>query len=142
MINSNEMFDAMKAMCMITQINEKRVDILHLQARKVKNSTNTVASKMTEVYGRAVLSSTKKDEAYSPRCHQFIAMRINHGRPSPSRMANMFEAIAAQMPIEAALVFLITMIEVTRSGTVKQLLLQLLHYHYTNYSYQQSQLPK
>lgn len=42
---------------------------------------------------------------------------MNHGSPRPSNMLNVFEAIAAQMPIEAARVFLITMIEVTKSGT-------------------------
>lgn len=42
------------------------------------------------------------------------------GRPRPSNMANMLDAIAAQIPIDAWLVFLITIIDVTRSGTGEQ----------------------
>lgn len=42
-----------------------------------------------------------------------------HGRPRPNRIAKIFEAIAAHIPMEAWPVFLMTIIDVTRSGTAE-----------------------
>lgn len=40
-----------------------------------------------------------------------------HGKPRPNRIAKIFDAIAAHIPMEAWPVFLMTIIDVTRSGT-------------------------
>lgn len=72
---------------------------------------------MIDVYGRALLSRTMYDVAKELPSAQFKSMRMVQGSPRPKRVAKMLAEMAAQMPIDAVPVFLMTMIEVTRSGT-------------------------
>lgn len=111
------MLEAIKRTWIDMQIKANRVEMAQSQKRKTKYSAKMVPRRMMEVYGRASLSRIMYDAAKGLPSAQFSRMRMVQGRPRPRRMAKMFEAMAAEMPIEAAFVFLITIIEVTRSGT-------------------------